>query len=279
MAIKLLKPITPGMRHYSVDDFADVTESKPYKPLLRPLKKSGGRNSHGRITSRGRSGGHKRKYRIIDFKRDKKEMFATVLTIEYDPNRTSRIALVEYTDGEKKYILAPDKLKVGQKIVSSPDAEYVDGNTLPLHKIPVGLIVHNVELKPGKGGQLARSAGTSIQLVGFEGKYAQLKLPSGEMRLVSKLCLATLGTVSNAVHLNLLLGKAGRNRWLGRKPITRGMVRNPVDHPMGGGEGNSKSGGGRKHPRSPWGQLAKGLKTRKKSKGSNRLIIKGRKSK
>jgi large subunit ribosomal protein L2 len=241
------------------------------------LKKKGGRNAHGRITSRGRSGGHKRKYRVIDFKRNKKDMFATVLTIEYDPNRTARIALVEYEDGDKRYIIAPDKLKVGQKIINSENAEYETGNTLPLHKIPVGLIVHNVELKPGKGGQLARSAGTSIQLVGFEGKYAQLKMPSGEMRLVSKLCFATLGIVSNGVHLNLLLGKAGRSRWLGRKPITRGMVRNPVDHPMGGGEGNSKSGGGKKHPRSPWGQLAKGLKTRKKSNSSDRMIIRGRK--
>lgn len=279
MAIKLLKPITPGQRHYSVDDFSDITESKPYEPLLKPLRKRGGRNAHGRITARGRSGGHKRKYRVIDFKRNKRDMFATVLTIEYDPNRTARIALVEYEDGEKRYIIAPDKLKVGSKIISSETAEFVEGNTLPLKNIPVGLIVHNVELKPGKGGQLARSAGASIQLVGFEGKYAQLKMPSGEMRLVNKNCFATLGTVSNIEHLNLMLGKAGRNRWLGRKPITRGMVRNPVDHPMGGGEGNSKSGGGRKHPRSPWGQLAKGLKTRKRSKSTNKMIIRSRKSK
>jgi large subunit ribosomal protein L2 len=279
MALRLLKPITPGQRFYSVDDFSDVTTDKPYAPLLKPLKKGGGRNSHGRITARGRSGGHKRKYRVIDFKRNRRNEEATVVTIEYDPNRTARIALVEYPDGEKRYILAPDKLKVGTKIIAADNAEYNDGNCLPLKNIPVGLFVHNVELKPGKGGQLARSAGAKIQLVGFDGKYAQLKMPSGELRLVLKECVATLGVVSNGEHLNLLLGKAGRNRWLGRKPITRGMVRNPVDHPMGGGEGNSKSGGGRKHPRSPWGQLAKGKKTRKKSKTTNNMIIRSRKKK
>jgi len=279
MGLRVLKPITPGTRFYSVDDFTDVTTSKPYAPLLKPLKKSGGRNSYGRITSRRKGGGHKRKYRIIDFKRSKKDMFAEVVSIEYDPNRTARIALVKYEDGEHCYIIAPDKLTVGTKIIASANAEYNDGNALPLEKIPVGLTIHNVEMKPGKGGQMARSAGASVQLVGFEGKYAQIKLPSGEMRLVPKLCWATLGTVSNSEHFNLSLGKAGRSRWLGRRPVTRGMVRNPVDHPMGGGEGTSKSGGGRKHPRSPWGQLAKGLKTRRKKKASSSLIIRRRKDK
>ena len=280
MGLRTLKPITPGTRFYSVDDFSDVTTDKPYKPLLMPIKKSGGRNSQGRITSRRKSGGHKRRYRIIDFKRhDKRDMPAKVLTIEYDPNRTARIALVEYEDGEKRYILGPDKLSVGDTIIASATAEYNDGNSLPLENIPAGLFVHNVEMKPGKGGQMARSAGTSIQLLGIEGRYAQLKMPSGEMRLVPKECWATLGIVSNSEHQNLLLGKAGRNRWLGKKPVTRGMVRNPVDHPMGGGEGNSKSGGGRQHPRSPWGQVAKGLKTRKKKNKSNKLIIRRRNAK
>lgn len=212
MGLRVLKPITPGTRFYSVDDFQDITTDKPYAPLLKPLKKSGGRNSYGRITSRRKGGGHKRKYRIIDFKRNKKDMFAEVMTIEYDPNRTARIALLKYEDGEHTYIIAPDKVKVGQKIIASINAEYNDGNSLPLYKIPVGLTIHNVELKPGKGGQLARSAGSSVQLVGFEGNYAQIKLPSGEMRLVPKLCWATLGSVSNAEHFNLLLGKAGRDR-------------------------------------------------------------------
>jgi len=280
MGLRTLKPITPGTRFYSVDDFSDITTDKPYKPLLMPIKKSGGRNSNGRITSRRKSGGHKRRYRIIDFKRhDKRDIPAKVLTIEYDPNRTARIALVEYEDGEKRYILGPDKLTVGDTIIASATAEYNDGNSLPLEKIPAGLFVHNVELKPGKGGQLARSAGTAIQLLGVEGRYAQLKMPSGEMRLVPKECWATLGIVSNAEHQNILIGKAGRNRWLGKKPVTRGMVRNPVDHPMGGGEGNSKSGGGRQHPRSPWGQVAKGLKTRKKKNKSNKLIIRKRNAK
>jgi len=280
MAIRVLKPITPGTRNYSVSGFdAITTGNTPHKPLLTPLKKSGGRNNRGRITSRRKGGGHKRKYRIIDFKRNKLDVFAEVLTIEYDPNRTSRIALVKYEDGEIRYIIAPNGLKVGQKIISSPKAEYSDGNTLPLANIPVGLIVHNVELKPGKGGQIARSAGTSVQLVAIEGRFATLKMPSGEMRMVAKECLATLGTVGNADHQNIVLGKAGRSRWLGRRPVTRGMVRNPVDHPMGGGEGRSKSGGGRLHPRSPWGQIAKGLKTRKKSKASSKFIIRSRKTK
>ncbi|MCX7879332.1 MAG: 50S ribosomal protein L2 [Ignavibacteria bacterium] len=279
MGIRVLKPITPGTRHYSIDTFADVTSEKPYEPLLRPLKSTGGRNNTGRITSRHRGGGHKRRYRIIDFKRDKRDMYAVVETIEYDPNRNARIALVKYEDGEHRYILAPDGLKVGDKVISSPDADYKDGNALPLKKIPVGLFIHNIELKPGKGGQIARSAGVFAQLVGVDEKYAQVKLPSGEIRNILNNCYATIGKVSNADHINIMLGKAGRSRWLGIRPQTRGMAMNPIDHPNGGGEGRSKSGGGRQHPRSPWGQLAKGLKTRKKKKLSNKFIIRSRKAK
>lgn len=279
MAIRTLKPITPGTRFYSVSAFTEVTTDKPHKKLVTPLKKSGGRNNTGRITSRHRGGGHKRRYRIIDFKRNKIGMIAIVETIEYDPNRSARIALVKYEDGEYRYIIAPDKLKKGDKIMSGPDAEYKDGNALPLRKIPVGLTVHNIELKPGKGGQIARSAGASAQLVGVDDKYAQLKMPSGEMRLVSSRCYATLGTVSNLDHENILLGKAGRNRWRGIRPQTRGMAMNPIDHPMGGGEGTSKSGGGRQHPTTPWGKATKGLKTRKKRNKTDKYIIRSRKSK
>ncbi len=278
MAIRTLKPITPGTRFYSVSEFNEITTDKPYKKLTAPLKKSGGRNNTGRITSRHRGGGHKRRYRVIDFKRDKHGIPATVKTIEYDPNRNARIALVEYQDGEYRYILAPAKIKVGEVVISGPDSEYKDGNALPLKNIPVGLFVHNVELKPGKGGQMARSAGASVQLVANEGKFATLKLPSGEIRMVPNICYATLGTVGNADYENILWGKAGRLRWFGIRPQTRGMAMNPIDHPMGGGEGASKSGGGRQHPRSPWGKYAKGLKTRKK-KESDRLIIRNRKSK
>lgn len=278
MAIRTLKPITPGTRFYSVSEFDEITTDRPYKPLTAPLKKSGGRNNTGRITSRHRGGGHKRRYRIIDFKRDKHGIPATIKTIEYDPNRNARIALVEYQDGEIRYILAPAKIKVGDVIISGPGVEYKDGNALPLKSIPVGLFVHNVELKPGKGGQMARSAGASVQLVANEGRFAHLKLPSGEIRLVLNVCYATLGTVSNADYENILWGKAGRLRWFGIRPQTRGMAMNPVDHPMGGGEGASKSGGGRLHPRSPWGKYAKGLKTRR-NKPSDKLIIRNRKSK
>ncbi len=278
MAIRTLKPITPGTRFYSVSEFDEITTDRPYKPLTAPLKKSGGRNNTGRITSRHRGGGHKRRYRIIDFKRNKHGIPATIKTIEYDPNRNARIALVEYQDGEIRYILAPAKIKVGDVIISGPGVEYKDGNALPLKSIPVGLFIHNVELKPGKGGQMARSAGASVQLVANEGRFAHLKLPSGEIRLVLNVCYATLGTVSNADHENILWGKAGRLRWFGIRPQTRGMAMNPVDHPMGGGEGASKSGGGRLHPRSPWGKYAKGLKTRR-NKPSDKLIIRNRKSK
>lgn len=276
MSTRSLKPITPGTRFYSLSTFEEITTSKPHKPLLEPLKKSGGRNNTGRVTSRHRGGGHKRMYRKIDFKRNKHGIEATVQTIEYDPNRTCRIALVEYADGEKRYILAPDKVKVGDKLMSGVGSELRDGNALPLRNIPVGMVVHNVEMKPGKGGQMVRSAGTSAQFVGVDNGKAQLKLPSGEIRMVSADCLATLGTVSNTTHENIQLGKAGRRRWLGVRPQTRGMAMNPIDHPMGGGEGKSKSGGGRRHPRSPWGQLAKGFKTRKKKKASNSMIIRKR---
>lgn len=278
MALRILKPITPGTRFYSVSSFAEVTPgAQPEKSLLAPKKKSGGRNNTGRITSRHRGGGHKQKYRIIDFKRRKHGIAAEVMSIQYDPNRTCRIALLRYEDGELAYILAPGKLKVGQKVMSGPNAELQDGNALPMEKIPVGMFIHNVEMKPGKGGQMVRSAGTGAQLVGFDGGMAQVKLPSGEIRKVPQSCMATLGVVGNSDHENILYGKAGRMRWLGVRPQTRGMAMNPIDHPMGGGEGRSKSGGGRQHPRSPWGQLAKGLKTRKNKKKSTDLIVRKRK--
>lgn len=279
MALRKLKPVTPGTRFYTISTFEEITTDKPFKKLLKPLKRTGGRNNTGRITSRHRGGRHKRLYRIIDFKRKKINIPAIVQTIEYDPNRSARIALIKYEDGEYSYILAPDKLKVGDKIVAGPDAEFKDGNALPLKKIPVGLSIHNIEMKPGKGGQIARSAGTYAQLVAVEGKYAQVKLPSGEIRLIPSDCYATLGVVSNIEHENILLGKAGRNRWLGVRPQTRGMAMNPIDHPMGGGEGRSKSGGGRQHPSTPWGKPTKGYKTRKKRKLSNKFIIRSRKSK
>ena len=278
MALRILKPITPGTRFYSVSSFSEVTPgAQPEKSLLAPKKKSGGRNNTGRITSRHRGGGHKQKYRIIDFKRRKHGIAAEVMSIQYDPNRTCRIALLRYEDGELAYILAPGKLKVGQKVMSGPNADLQDGNALPMEKIPVGMFIHNVELKPGKGGQMVRSAGTGAQLVGFDGGMAQVKLPSGEIRKVQQSCMATLGVVGNSDHENILYGKAGRMRWLGVRPQTRGMAMNPIDHPMGGGEGRSKSGGGRQHPRSPWGQLAKGLKTRKNKKKSTDLIVRKRK--
>lgn len=278
MALRILKPITPGTRFYSVSSFNEVTPgAQPEKSLLAPKKKSGGRNNTGRITSRHRGGGHKQKYRIIDFKRRKHGIAAEVMSIQYDPNRTCRIALLRYEDGELAYILAPGKLKVGQKVMSGPTAELQDGNALPMEKIPVGMFIHNIEMKPGKGGQMVRSAGTGAQLVGFDGGMAQVKLPSGEIRKVPQSCMATLGVVGNSDHENILYGKAGRMRWLGVRPQTRGMAMNPIDHPMGGGEGRSKSGGGRQHPRSPWGQLAKGLKTRKNKKKSTDLIVRKRK--
>ncbi|MCX7908585.1 MAG: 50S ribosomal protein L2 [Ignavibacteria bacterium] len=277
MGIRVLRPITPGTRFYSVSTFEEITTDKPYEPLVVPLKRTGGRNNTGRITSRHRGGRHKRRYRIIDFKRDKRGIPATVETIEYDPNRSARIALLKYEDGEYRYILAPDGLKVGEKLMAGPDAEYKDGNALPLKNIPIGMFIHNIEMKPGKGGQIARSAGVFAQLVGLDERYAQIKMPSGEIRNILNTCYATIGRVSNPDHENIMLGKAGRSRWLGERPQTRGMAMNPIDHPNGGGEGRSKSGGGRQHPRSPWGQLAKGLKTRKKNKPSDKYIIRRRK--
>jgi len=274
MGIRKLKPNTPGTRFMSISSFEEITKTTPEKSLTAAIKKSGGRNNHGRVTSRHRGGGHKRRYRIIDFKRDKFGIPATVFSIEYDPNRTSYIALLHYADGEKRYIIAPDGLKVGDKIMSGSGSEIKVGNTLPLKEIPLGSFIHNVEMKPGKGGQLGRSAGSSLQLMAKEGKMAQIKMPSGEVRLVSVDCLATYGVVGNTDHENLSYGKAGRSRWLGIRPHVRGVAMNPVDHPMGGGEGKTSGGG---HPVSPWGQKAKGLKTRKRKNPSNKYIVKRRK--
>lgn len=274
MAIKKLKPVTPGTRFRSNASFEEITKSTPEKSLTVALKKSGGRNNLGRITTRFRGGGHKRRYRIIDFKRDKHGVPAKVFSIEYDPNRSCRIALLHYADGEKRYILAPEGLKVGGTVISGTGSDIQVGNALPIGEMPLGSFLHNVELKPGKGGQLARSAGSAIQLMAKEGNFAQLKMPSGEIRQVRINCIATYGSVGNAEQENISLGKAGRTRWLGRRPHVRGVVMNPVDHPMGGGEGKTSGGG---HPVSPWGQKAKGLKTRKRKKESNKFIIKRRK--
>ncbi|UCE04773.1 MAG: 50S ribosomal protein L2 [bacterium] len=274
MPVKSFKPITPSLRFKTVSTFEEITREKPERSLIVPLKKTGGRNNQGRITIRHRGGGHKRAYRIIDFKRDKLDIPAKVAAIEYDPNRSSRIALLSYADGEKRYILAPVGLNVSDTVVSSEKAEIHVGNTLPLRNIPLGSTIHNIEMKIGKGGQIARSAGSYAQLVAKEGKYAQIKLPSGEVRMLLLDCRATLGQVSNVEHENISHGKAGKMRWLGRRPRVRGVAMNPIDHPMGGGEG--KASGGR-HPCSPWGLLAKGKKTRSK-KSSDSLIIKRRKS-
>jgi len=275
MGIRKHKPTTPTMRYQTVSTFEEVTKTRPEKRLTAPMKSSGGRNCYGRVTMRFRGGGHKRLYRIIDFKRDKFGIPATVASIEYDPNRSARIALLNYVDGEKRYILAPAGLNVGDKVVSGPDAEIRVGNTLPLKNIPLGTDVHNVELVPGKGGQLARGAGTLVVIAAKEGKYAHLKLPSGEVRLARQECLATIGQVGNVDHENITIGKAGRSRWLGRRPHVRGVAMNPIDHPMGGGEG--KSSGGR-HPCSPWGVPTKGYKTRKR-KLSDKYIVRKRKKK
>lgn len=269
MGVKKLKPITPGQRYRIAPTFDELTTSKPEKSLLKPIKKTGGRNNQGRMTNRYMGGGHKRKLRIIDFKRDKEGVTATVKSIEYDPNRSARIALLFYVDGEKRYILAPEGLKVGQQLISGEKVAPELGNALPLGNIPLGTIVHNVELKPGRGGAIARSAGSYVQLLAREGKYATLKMPSGEMRMVLVTCFATVGSVSNADHMNVKLGKAGRNRWLGRRPRVRGVAMNPVDHPMGGGEGKASGG----HPRSRKGIYAKGYKTRRIKKYSDKLII------
>jgi large subunit ribosomal protein L2 len=276
MGIKVYKRTTPGRRNSSVNIREDVTAKKPEKSLLRPLKKTGGRNHSGKITSRFRGGGHKRRYRLIDFKRMKDECAAEVLTIEYDPNRTCNIALVQYEDGEKRYILAPNGLVVGQTIQSGPAAEPRLGNCLPLSKIPMGLNIHNIEMTPGRGGQMVRTAGGTAKLVAREGSKATLMLPSGEMRIVNSKCRATIGQLGNLEHMSVRWGKAGRKRHLGRRPHVRGSAQNPVDHPMGGGEGRRAGG---RHPCSPTGKLSKGGKTRKKHKGSNKLILRRRRNK
>ncbi|MGE3843111.1 MAG: 50S ribosomal protein L2 [Vicinamibacterales bacterium] len=272
MPIRSYKPTSPGRRFQTVQTFDEVTTNEPYKPLTEPLKKSGGRNNRGEVTSWWRGGGHKRAYRIIDFKRDKHGIVARVTTVEYDPNRSALIALVTYADGEKRYILQPVGLKVGDTIVSGPTADILPGNALAVKNIPLGTMVHNVELKPGKGGQLARSAGSAVQIVAKEGEYATVKLPSSEVRRVHMDCMATIGQVGNLDRENVSIGKAGRNRWLGKKPHVRGVAMNPVDHPLGGGEG--KTSGGR-HPVSPWGMPTKGYKTRN-NKVTDRFIVQRR---
>jgi large subunit ribosomal protein L2 len=277
MAIRKLRPMTPATRFYSISTFEEITKKEPEKALTESNKKSGGRNNLGRITSRHRGGGHKRQYRIIDFKRNKHGIAGTIAAIEYDPNRAARIALIHYPDGEKRYIIAAIGMKVGAKIMSGPAAEIENGNAMPLKNIPAGTFVHNVEFAPGKGGQIGRSAGNSLQVMAKEGDWVSLKLPSGEIRKFRAECYATIGLVGNADHENISLGKAGRSRWLGIRPQSRGMAMNPVDHPMGGGEGRSKSGGGYQHPESPWGKYAKGLKTRKRKNQSNKYIVKRRK--
>lgn len=275
MALKRYKPITPGTRFRTGYNFVEITKTEPEKSLLEKHKKTGGRNSHGRITSRRRGGGHKRKYRIIDFRRDKEGIPAKVIAIEYDPNRTARIALLQYVDGEKRYILAPLGLDVGQKLLTGPEAEILPGNCLKLKDIPLGTMIHNVEYHPGRGGKVVRSAGTAARLMTKEGNWALLEMPSGEVRRFNIECKATIGQLSNPDHIGMSIGKAGRKRWLGRRPKVRGVAMNPIDHPMGGGEGRSSGG---RHPCSPWGKPAKGGKTRRK-KPSDKYIVRGRKSK
>jgi len=274
MGIKKFKPTSDGLRHKSSSDFAEVTTSTPEKSLLAPIPKKAGRNNHGRITVRHKGGGHKRKYRIIDFKRNKDGIAGNVSTIEYDPNRSARIALLTYADGEKRYILAPVGLKVGDVVESGVDADIKVGNSKMLKNLPVGTVIHNVELRPGKGGQLARSAGTYAQLLAKEGTYCHVRLPSSEIRLVKAECKATIGQVSNPEHENISIGKAGRTRWMGVRPTVRGVAMNPIDHPHGGGEGRTSGG---RHPVTPWGVPTKGYKTRNKKKPSNKYIVTRRK--
>jgi large subunit ribosomal protein L2 len=274
MAVRKMKPRSAGVRFRTISGFEEITKSTPEKSLLESMARAGGRNNRGRLTAKRRGGGHRKRYRLIDFKRNKDGVEARVEGIEYDPNRSANIALLVYNDGEKRYILSPDGLSVGDKVASGPDAEVRVGNCLPLKVIPEGSVVHNVELRCGKGGQLARSAGASVQLMAKEGKYATLKLSSGEVRLVEVACRATMGVVGNSDHANISFGKAGRTRWIGRRPRVRAVAMNPVDHPMGGGEGRSSGG---RHPCSPWGQIAKGLKTRTPRKSSNRFIVSRRK--
>ena len=273
MALKKYKPTTPGQRFKLISAFDDITTSKPEKSLLAPIKRTGGRNNEGKMTMRYMGGGHKKKYRVIDFKREKEGIPATVKTVEYDPNRSARIALLFYSDGEKRYIIAPNGLEVGQKVISGKGVAPELGNSLYLGEIPFGTIIHNIELRPGQGGKMARSAGSFAQLMSREGKFAIIKLPSGETRMILQTCKATIGIVSNIDHGQEVSGKAGRNRWLGRRPRTRGVAMNPVDHPMGGGEGRASGG----HPRSRKGLPAKGYKTRAKKKSTNKYIIERKK--
>lgn len=274
MPIRSFKPTSPGRRQMTVLTFEEITKTTPERSLLAPLRKKGGRNNAGRLTVRHKGGGHKRRYRLIDFKRNKDGIPARVASIEYDPNRSANIALLNYADGFKAYIIAPYGLEVGQEIINGPDADIKVGNTLPLKNIPVGTLIHNIELKPGKGGQLVRSAGGAAQLMAKEGSYATLRLPSGEMRMVHMECRATIGQVGNLDHENVTIGKAGRNRWLGKRPTVRGAVMNPVDHPHGGGEGRNPIG---RNPVTPWGKPALGAKTRKKKNPSDKFIVKRRK--
>ena len=271
MALKKVKPVSPGRRFQEYSTFEEITRTTPEKRLLKVLKKSGGRNVNGRITTRHRGGGHKRHLRVIDFKRDKIGIQATVASIEYDPNRSARIALLHYVDGEKRYILAPLKLEVGSSVMSGPKVDIKPGNTLPLRNIPLGTDIHNIELRVGRGGQIVRSAGTHAQLMAKEGRYALVKLPSGELRMVLIDCNATVGQLGNVGHENISLGKAGRRRWLGRRPKVRGVAMNPVDHPMGGGEGRSSGG---RHPCTPWGKPTKGYRTRKNRKTDRYIVTK-----
>jgi large subunit ribosomal protein L2 len=273
MAIKKYKPTSPGRRTMSVSSFEEITKTRPEKSLTEPLTKKGGRNNRGRITTRHQGGGHKRRYRVVDFKRVKDGVPAKVAAIEYDPNRSARIALLHYADGAKAYILAPARLRVGATVESGPTADIKPGNALPLENIPTGTMVHNVELKPGQGGKMARSAGSSVQLVAKDAGHAVLRVPSGEMRRVPLRCRATVGQVGNTDHENQTIGKAGRSRWLGKRPAVRGSAMNPVDHPHGGGEGKSKGG---RHPVTPWGVPTLGKRTRRKHKESNKLIVRGR---
>src|SRR6187431_68736 len=279
MALKEFRPLTPTQRFKSLPAFDEITKSRPERSLLQPKKRSGGRNNRGRLTSRHVGGGHKHKYRKVDFKRRKHGVAAEVMGIEYDPNRSARIALIKYADGEMSYILAPDGLTNGARVMSGPTAPPDVGNSLPLSAIPLGSNIHNVELAPGRGGQVARSAGQQATLSNREAGYALVRLPSGEIRRIHETCFATIGQIGNIDHMNVSSGKAGRTRWQGRRPHVRGMVMNPIDHPMGGGQGKSKGGGGRHHPVSPWGQLAKGFKTRAKHKASDRFILERRTSK
>jgi len=276
MPTRKLKPDTPSRRFMSVSTFEEITKKRPERKLTTALRKTGGRNNHGRITSRHRGGGHQRRYRIIDFKRNKYDISAVIASIEYDPNRSPRIALLEYEDGEKRYIIAPDGLKMGDKVISTQHNQipFKTGNAMPLGSIPEGLLVHNIELKPGKGAQMARSAGAYARIMANEAGMITLKLPSGEMRMVSEQCIATIGMVGNKSHESIVIGKAGRSRWLGRRPKVRGVVMNPVDHPHGGGEGRTSGG---RHPVSPWGMPTKGYRTRKKNNASDKYIVKRRK--